>query len=293
MSSVLDILVFGESGQVATKLAETADPRTKITTLNRAAADLSDPASCAAAIADHRPDAVINAAAYTAVDKAEEEEPLAQLINGDAPAAMAQACAKLGIPFVHISTDYVFDGSGTGPWPVDAATGPLGAYGRTKLAGEEGVRAAGGSYAILRTAWVFSEVGNNFVKTMLRLSGTRDALNVVNDQFGGPTDADAIARACFDIAHQLAADPSKSGTYHFAGMPHTSWADFAGAIFDRANRNVTVTGIPARDYPTPAARPANSRLDCTRLTEVFGIEAPAWQEGLERVISALNEGHQG
>lgn len=287
MSGPFSVLVFGQSGQVATKLATLGNGQTAITTLSRAEADLSDPAACAAAITRNAPDAVINAAAYTAVDKAEEEEALALAINGDAPTAMARACAEQAIPFVHISTDYVFDGSGTAPWPVDAPTGPLGAYGRTKLAGEEGVRAAGGTHAILRTAWVFSEVGSNFVKTMLRLSETRDALNVVNDQIGGPTDADAIARACLEITRQLADDPAKTGTYHFAGMPHASWADFATAIFASAQRDVTVTGIPASEYPTPAARPSNSRLDCSALTEVFSIPAPDWQAGLKRVLAAL------
>lgn len=285
----LHILVFGQSGQVATKLAALTDERTNITTLDRNAADLSDPAACAAAITKHGPDGVINAAAYTAVDKAEDEEAQAQIINGDAPAAMAQACAALDIPFVHISTDYVFDGSGTDPWPVDAPTGPLGAYGRTKLAGEEGVRRAGGTHAILRTAWVFSEVGNNFVKTMLRLSETRDTLNVVDDQIGGPTDADAIARSCVEILRQLVRDPSKSGTYHFAGMPYASWAAFATAIFTTANRDMTINGIPSSDYPTPAARPSNSRLDCSSLTAAFGLAPPEWQTGLDRVIVALNE----
>lgn len=276
-------LVFGKTGQVATALQRRAD----VIALGRDAADLTDPAACAAAIAAHTPDVVINAAAYTAVDKAEEEEATALAINGDAPTAMAQACAALGIPFVHISTDYVFDGSGDAPWPTDAPTGPLGAYGRTKLAGEDGIRVAGGTFAILRTAWVFSETGNNFVKTMLRLAETRDALNVVNDQIGGPTDADAIAAACLEIAAQLSVDAAKSGTYHFAGMPHVSWADFASAIFDTAGKTVAVTGIPASEYPTPAVRPSNSRLDCDALTATFGIPAPNWQDGLSRVIQTL------
>ncbi|MEP5154489.1 dTDP-4-dehydrorhamnose reductase [Planktotalea sp.] len=279
----MKILVFGKSGQVATALQQRAD----VTALGRADADLTNSAACAAAIAAHAPDVVINAAAYTAVDKAEEEEAIALTVNGDAPTAMAQACASAGIPFVHISTDYVFDGSGDAPWPTDAPTGPLGAYGRTKLAGEDGIRAAGGTFAILRTAWVFSETGNNFVKTMLRLAETRDALNVVNDQFGGPTDADAIAAACLEIAAQLHADASKSGTYHFAGMPHVSWADFANAIFDTASKTVAVSGIPASEYPTPAVRPSNSRLDCDALTATFGIPAPKWQDGLTRVIKSL------
>lgn len=277
-------LIFGRSGQVATAL-QGVEPDAVF--LGRDEADLTEPDSCAAAIATHRPALVINAAAYTAVDRAEEEEALATVVNGDAPASMAQACAALDVPFVHISTDYVFDGTGDQPWTPNDPVAPQNAYGRSKLAGENGVLAAGGTYAILRTAWVFSETGNNFVKTMLRLAETRDALNVVNDQIGGPTDADAIARACLDIGNQLAADPSKSGTYHFAGMPHVSWADFAHAIFQQAGKPVSVTGIPSSEYPTPAARPANSRLDCSATESTFGIAAPNWQDGLKRVLDEL------
>jgi len=280
----MTLLVFGRSGQVATELARLA-PGAAF--LGRDAADLADPESCAAAIRDRAPGAVINAAAYTAVDRAEEEEALATRINGAAPGAMARECAARGIPFVHVSTDYVFDGSGTAPWRPGDATGPLGAYGRSKLAGEAAVRAAGGAHAILRTSWVFSAHGANFVKTMLRLSETRDALNVVEDQIGGPTPAAAIAAACLRIADRLAADPGTAGTYHFAGDPDTSWAGFAREIFARAGRAVAVTGIPSAAYPTPAARPANSRLDCTATAARFGISRPDWRAGLEAVLAEL------
>jgi dTDP-4-dehydrorhamnose reductase len=200
----MTFLVFGHSGQVATELRAQAD----VTALGRDAADLSDREACAAAIHAHKPRAVINAAAYTAVDRAETEEALATTVNGEAPGAMARACAALGLPFVHISTDYVFAGDGNAPWRPDDATGPLGAYGRSKLAGEEAVRAAGGIHVILRTSWVVSAHGNNFVKTMLRLGAERDTLNIVADQIGGPTPARAIASACLSMADQLAADPS-------------------------------------------------------------------------------------
>ena len=242
------ILVFGTSGQVATELRGLAP----VTALSRAQADLTDPAACAAAIHAHRPRAVINAAAYTAVDRAESEEALATIINADAPAAMARACADLGIPFVHISTDYVFAGGGDRPWHPDAPTAPLGAYGRSKCLGEEGVRAAGGVHTILRTSWVVSAYGQNFVKTMLRLGAARDHLTVVADQIGGPTPARAIAEACLSMADQLAADPAKSGTYHFAGSPDTSWADFARAIMAEAGLSCVITDIPTSAYPTPA-----------------------------------------
>ncbi len=280
----MKILVFGKTGQVATELQRQAD----VIALGREDADLSDPAACAAAIAARDVDVVINAAAYTAVDKAEEEEALASVINGEAPAAMAQACAAKGIPLVHISTDYVFDGSGDAPWQPEDATAPLGAYGRSKLAGEEGIRGASGSFAILRTSWVFSAHGNNFVKTMLRLGETRDALTVVADQIGGPTGAAEIAAACLSMAKQLVAG-GPSGTYHFAGAPDVSWADFAREIFAQAVLKVDVTDIPARDYPTPAKRPYNSRMDCATLEQDFAIKRPDWRRSLAQVLAELKE----
>ena len=276
------ILVFGKTGQVATGLQLQAD----VTALDRHAADLSDPASCAAAIREHRPDVVINAAAYTAVDRAEEEPDLAQMINAQAPAAMAQACADLGIPFLHVSTDYVFDGSGTDPWQVNDPIAPLSVYGRTKAAGEEAVREAGGAYAILRTSWVFSAHGNNFVKTMLRLSETRDALSVVDDQIGGPTPAAGIAAALLDMARAMRTGQS-GGTYHYAGTPSTSWKCFARETFSAAGRKVDVTGIPTCDYPTPATRPLNSRLDCSALESDFGISPPIWKANLAQIVRKL------
>lgn len=277
------ILVFGQTGQVATELQRQA----KVRALGRTEADLSDPEACAAAIRRAAPRAVINAAAYTAVDKAESDEPLATTINGTAPGAMARECAALDIPFVHISTDYVFAGDGTRAWTPSDRPAPQNAYGRSKLVGEEAVRAAGGRFAILRTSWVFSAHGENFVKTMVRLSETRDVLNVVADQIGGPTPADTIAAACLSIADQLGRDTGKSGTYHFSGAPHASWADFATAIFAAAGRNVTVTLIPTSAYPTPATRPLNSRLDCSATTDVFGIPRSDWRAALASVLPQL------
>lgn len=277
------ILVFGQSGQVARELARLA-PGARF--LGRAELDLATPGAAQAAIESIRPEAVINAAAYTAVDKAEEEEAEALALNATAPGEMAHASAALGIPFVHISTDYVFDGSGEAPFAPDAPTAPLSAYGRTKLAGEQAVQAAGGAYAILRTSWVFSAHGANFVKTMLRLSETRDRLTVVADQVGGPTPAADIATATLTIAADLARDPGKSGIYHFAGAPAVSWAGFAREIFTRAGRRVEVADIPTSDYPTPAARPHNSRLDCSTLA-TFGLSQPDWREGLDAVLKDL------
>lgn len=282
----MSLLVFGKTGQVARELQRLAPGAIF---LGRDEADLSDPAACAAAIDKIRPTAVINAAAYTAVDAAESEEPLATRINGDAPGAMARACARLGCPFVHISTDYVFDGSGTTPWSVDAPTGPLGAYGRSKLSGEQAVRAASGVHAILRTSWVVSAHGRNFVKTMLRLGAEREKLTIVADQVGGPTPAGDIAEACLAMAGQLAKDPSKSGTYHFSGAPDVSWADFARAIFARAGLACEVEDIPTSAYPTPAARPANSRLDCSATLSAFGIARPDWRNGLSTIIKDIED----
>jgi dTDP-4-dehydrorhamnose reductase len=278
------LLVFGSTGQVARELRRRAP---EATYLGREAADLTDPAACAAAVAAADCNAVINAAAWTAVDRAEAEEDLATVVNGAAPAAMAQAAADRGVPFVHVSTDYVFDGSGVRPWHSDDPTAPLNAYGRSKLAGEHGVHAAGGRFAILRTSWVFSAHGANFVKTMLRLSETRDVLSVVSDQIGGPTPAADIAGALLDIARLLARGDGAPGTYHFAGEPDVSWADFAREIFRQANRTVSVIDIPTEAYPTPARRPHNSRLSCGTTEIVFGIPRPDWRAGLADVLKDL------
>ena len=280
------ILVFGKTGQVARELARVL-PDARF--LGREEADLTRPADCAARIGELRPDAVINAAAYTAVDAAETDEPTAATVNGAAPTAMAQACADLNIPIVQISTDYVFNGAGDDPFCPSDPTGPLGVYGWTKLAGEQGVIASGAPYAILRTSWVFSAHGGNFVKTMLRLSETRDALSIVADQVGGPTPARAIAAACVTIARHLMDDAAASGTYHFSGAPDVSWADFAREIFTQAGRDVTVTDIPSADYPTPAKRPANSRLNCAATADVFGIERPDWRWELKAVLTELKD----
>jgi dTDP-4-dehydrorhamnose reductase len=278
-----DLLVFGRTGQVARELQNLAP----VLSLGREAVDLSQPGACAAAIHAHRPRAVINAAAYTAVDRAEEEEALATAINGSAPAEMAVACTALNIPLVHISTDYVFPGTGNAPWSPDDATAPANAYGRSKLAGEDGIRASGATHAILRTSWVFSAHGANFVKTMLRLSETRDEISVVGDQFGGPTPARAIAAACLSIAQQLQDAPGKTGTYHFSGAPDASWCGFARAIFSLAGRPTRVQAISTSAYPRPAARPLNSRLDCNTTTSVFGLARPDWHAGLKECLTQL------
>ena len=277
------ILVFGKTGQVAVELQRSGD----VFALGRDQADLSDPAACAQKIRAMAPRAVINAAAYTAVDKAEENEKLATIVNGNAPTAIAQACAEMQIPLVHISTDYVFDGSGEVPWKACDTTIPQNAYGRSKLVGEKGILSSGATYAILRTSWVVSAHGTNFVKSMLRLSETRDSLSVVVDQIGGPTPARDIASACLTIAQKLQKDPSKSGIYHYSGAPNVSWAGFALEIFKQAARPVTITPIQTAAYPTPAKRPLNSRMDCGLTNSTFGIEQPYWRIGLKTMLKEL------
>ena len=277
------IIVFGKTGQVATELQRLGG----VMALGREEVDLSHPQACAEAIRAHAPSAVINAAAYTAVDRAEEEEAMATVINGDAPAAMARACAELGIPLIHISTDYVFEGGGDRPWNPQDLTDPQNAYGRSKLVGEVGIRNSGVVHAILRTSWVVSAHGANFVKTMLRLSETRDGLSVVADQSGGPTPARDLAAASLQIAEQLIADLSKSGTYHFSGTPDVSWAEYARDIFAQRGKAMTVTPISTAEYPTPAKRPLNSRMDCRSTEQVFGIARPGWREGLSMILTEL------
>ncbi len=277
------LLIFGRTGQVARELQQLAP----VFALGRDAADLAQPGACAAAIQAHRPRAVINAAAYTAVDRAEAQEDLATAINGAAPAEMALACAALNSPLVHISTDYVFAGTGHRPWAPGDMAQPANSYGRSKWAGEEGIRASGCTHAILRTSWVFSAHGANFVKTMLRLSDTRDQISVVDDQIGGPTPARAIAAACLAIAEQLQEAPEKTGTYHFSGAPDASWCAFARAIFRQAARPTRVQAISTSAYPTPAARPLNSRLECNTTTSVFGLARPDWHAGLKECLTQL------
>ena len=277
------LLVFGRGGQVGGALAGLPG----VVALGRAEADLDDPDACAAAIRAHAPAAVINAAAWTAVDAAEEHAEAAHRVNAAAPGAMAQATARLGVPFVQISTDYVFDGAGDRPWRPGDIPAPLGVYGRSKLAGERAVQAAGGPHAILRTSWVFSARGQNFLRTMLRLGATRDRLTVVADQIGGPTPADAIAHACHAIALALIDAPERSGTYHFSGAPDVSWAGFARAIMAAAGLRCEIADIPSSDWPTPAPRPLNSRLDCSSLTESFGIARPDWQAGIAAALAEM------
>lgn len=276
------ILVFGRHGQVANELRKHPD----VMALSRSDCDLTQSGVAETVIARLEPEAVINAAAWTSVDLAETKEVDARRLNAEAPREIARACAIRDIPLLHVSTDYVFDGSGVKPWKEEDPCLPVNAYGRTKLAGEEAVKAAGGRYAILRTSWVFSVHGTNFVKNMLRLSETRSHLDIVSDQIGGPTPAANIATTLQIIASAMIEGHS-GGLYHYSGAPEVSWASFAQEIFRIAGRAVTVGEIPTSSYPTPASRPLNSRLNCAKLATDFGINQPSWQDGLSQVIKEL------
>lgn len=236
---------------------------------------------------------MVSAAAYTAVDKAESEPDIAFAVNRDGAKAVALAANDVGVPVIHISTDYVFDGTKATAYVENDPTGPASVYGRSKLEGEHAVSENTGNYAILRTAWVYSEYGSNFVKTMLRLSESRDEINVVADQFGCPTSANDIAAGIVSIARKLATDPAPHlrGVFHMTGTGVTNWADFAKQIFafsaESGGKSMIVNDITTAQYPTPARRPANSRLDCSKLEEVYGIRLPEWQTSTRAVVAAL------
>jgi len=277
-------LVFGYSGQVATELRRLSP---NLTYFDRKQANLEDPSVCGEVIRIRQPNFVINAAAYTAVDAAESDREKVLEVNGNAPGAMARAAAELNIPLVHISTDYVFNGSGDQAWRPEDEVDPINYYGASKAEGEAQIIASGAEYAILRTSWVFSAHGANFVKTMLRLADSRDHLDIVSDQIGGPTPANRIAEACLTIAKALAENRGQKGIYHFAGAPVTNWAAFARVIFERSGKRVTVSDILSEAYPTAAQRPLNSRLDCSKIMHVFGIEQPDWESELISVLAEL------
>ena len=287
MTTPYRTLVFGQNGQMARALADIPD--LDIISLGRDEADLTDPNACARHIAQTDASLVINAAAYTNVDGAESDQETAELVNATTPAAMAQAAAARNLPFVSISTDYVFDGSGDSARAPDGTIQPLGVYGATKARGEQGICAAGGLCGVIRTSWVFSAQGANFVKTMLSLGQTRDALTVIDDQIGGPTEAKDLANASVALAIALADGRAVPGIYHFAGAPNVSWAGFAREIFTQAGLTTSVSSISTEEYPArPAKRPLNSRLDCTSFTEATGMERPDWRVSLARVLNELN-----
>jgi dTDP-4-dehydrorhamnose reductase len=297
------ILLFGGNGQVGFELLRSLAPLGEVVATTRSGtlpdgracevADLSDPARLPALVAKIAPDLVVNAGAYTAVDRAEDEPELAFRVNAEAPAALAGACARAGIPVVHFSTDYVFDGSGIRPYREDDATGPLGVYGESKWAGEQAVRDSGAAHKIFRLCWVYGPRGGNFLLTMLRLARERETLRVVADQRGTPTPAAWIAEA---TAQALLARPEASGTWHLAAGGQASWFEFASEIVTRAAamgliaRAPRVEAITTADFPTRARRPAWSVLDTSALAADFGIRLPDWREGVARCLESLPRG---
>lgn len=287
------LAVTGKNGQVVSALQALAGPGLEIVALGRPELDLARPDTVFKALREAKPDVVVSAAAYTAVDKAESEPDIAFAVNRDGAKAVARAANDIGVPVIHISTDYVFDGTKTTAYVENDPTGPASVYGRSKLEGEQAVSESTDNYAVLRTAWVYSEYGSNFVKTMLRLSESRDEINVVADQFGCPTSANDIAIAIVSIAKRLATDPSAHlrGVFHMSGTGETNWAGFAKQIFAFSAKNggksIVVNDITTAQYPTPARRPTNSRLDCCKLEEVYGIRLPEWQTSTRAVMAAL------
>ncbi len=294
------LIVTGTEGQVARSLAERAAAEgVELQTIGRPALDLADAESIARAFDGARADVIVNAAAHTAVDRAEAEEELATRINGAGAGQVAAVARRLGVPIIQISTDYVFDGALDRPYREDDPTGPVGAYGRSKLAGERAVAAANPDHVILRAAWVFSPFGANFVKTMLRLGETRGELNVVADQRGTPTSALDIADAILAVVRRLAATSDRkglTGVFHLSGAGEATWAEFAEAIFAEAEafgrKPVAVRPISTEEYPTPARRPANSRLDGARLREVYGVAPPPWRSSLKVCVARLLAGEK-
>jgi len=292
MTGGLNVLQFGPSGQLGSELvtAFSKDPDIRATVLSRADADFTDPSAIEnAVLRTDALDVVVNAVAYTAVDRAEQEEALAYRVNAETVDAMARACAARGVPLIHVSTDYVYDGVKPDPYVESDPTAPLNAYGRTKLAGENRIRDHLPAHVILRTSWVYSAGGRNFVSTMLRLGGERDEVRVVDDQYGAPTSARDLAEAIAVIARRVTGPAPQFGTFHYADAGETSWCDFAAEIFRQAGLKASAVPIPAAEYPTPARRPANSRLDLAKISRIFGIHPPAWQASLTRVLAGMKE----
>lgn len=316
----MKVLILGAAGQVGSEIIAALEdaavkgaPPDKASALaldhglqvfgaTRQSLDVTDVVSLNAAVRDLSPDWIINATAYTAVDRAESEPDLARLINAATPGALAEICQLVSARLLHISTDYVFSGDGNQPFTEAHDTEPLGVYGSSKLAGETAIRSALHEHIILRTAWVFGPQGNNFVKTMLKLAESRDEVSVVDDQVGAPTSArsiaDAIATIVIDMACADGAD-DRWGTYHYSGYPYTSWAGFADEIFSAARDLGIISSPPSvrpigtSEYPTPAVRPGNSRLDCTKINDIFGIKPDDWLTSLRPVLFALQSAERG
>lgn len=290
------VLLFGANGQVGWELQRSLAPLGALVALDHDTpepADFAHPEALAALVERIAPDVIVNAAAHTAVDRAESEPALAHTLNATAPGALARAAAARGALFVHYSTDYVFDGSGTRPRTEDAATGPLSVYGQTKLEGEQAVRESGARHLILRTSWVYGARGQNFPKTMLRLAQERAELRVIDDQVGAPTGAELLADVTAHAVRATLAQPALAGTYHVAAAGETSWHGLARFSIDTARalrpelpwRVERIEAIPTSAYPTAARRPLNSRLDTTRLQAAFGLRLPPWEQGVRRMLA--------
>ena len=296
----MKILLLGKNGQVGWELQRALAPLGELTALDRQGddglcGDLTNLDGLAATVRAVQPQVIVNAAAYTAVDKAEGEPELAQRINAEAPAALAREAAALGALLVHYSTDYVFDGSGSAPWAEDAPTGPLGVYGATKLAGEQAIAQTGCPHLILRTSWVYAARGGNFAKTMLRLAQERERLTVIDDQWGAPTGADLLADVTAHALRHLLRHPEDAGLYHCVAGGETNWNAYAKYVLAQAKQAQSaikikaseVTPVPTSAFPTPAARPHNSRLDTQKIKTTFGLALPQWQAGVSRMLKEV------
>ncbi|WP_273010243.1 MULTISPECIES: dTDP-4-dehydrorhamnose reductase [unclassified Alcanivorax] len=294
----LNILLLGKNGQVGWELQRSLAPLGKVTALDRfgqdsLCGDISNMDGLRHTIDTVKPDILVNAAAYTAVDKAEDEPELAIRLNTEAPVVMAKAMQALGGCLVHYSTDYVFDGSGTTPWKEADEVGPLSVYGASKMAAESAIQETGCHHLIFRTSWVYASRGNNFAKTMLWLAKERETLNVINDQIGAPTGADLIADVTAHALRQWQRQPQTAGLYHLAASGETSWHQYANVVIQWAQKAgiplavQSVNPIPSEEYPVPAERPKNSRLDCQVLESTFGLQLPPWQQGVERMLQEI------
>ncbi len=295
----MKILLLGRNGQVGWELQRSLAPLGEVLALDRHSSDfcgdLSQPERLAQTVLAWQPDVIVNAAAHTAVDKAESEPDLARCINATAPAALAQATKQVGALLVHYSTDYVFNGQGQIPWQEGDATGPLSVYGQTKLAGEQAIEASGCQRLIFRTSWVYAARGGNFAKTMLRLAAARERLTVIDDQQGAPTGADLIADITAHAIRAALRQPALCGVYHLAAAGQTSWHGYASHVIAQARltrpdlplKVQDIAPVPTTAFPTPAQRPLNSRLDTRKLEQAFGLVLPAWQIGVNRMLAEV------
>ena len=296
----MKILLLGKNGQVGWELQRALAPLGEVIALDFDSpgllkADFSNPESLAATVRAVAPDLIVNAAAHTAVDKAESEPDFARALNAASPAVLAREAKNLGAWLMHYSTDYVFDGSATTPWTEDSATGPLSVYGRTKLEGEQAIRASGCNHLIFRTSWVYAARGGNFAKTMLKLAKERDKLTVINDQIGSPTGADLLADITAHALRMAMLKPDLAGTYHAVAQGETSWHGYAQHVIEFARASGqpikvaanAVLAVPTSAFPTPAKRPGNSRLNTQKLRDTFGLTLPTWQSGVERMLTEV------